>query len=66
MRPLAADDHTAVWTGNEMIVWGGDDGSNFVNTGSRYDPRPTVGQPRTLLAHPLADSFTRQSGAAVK
>ncbi len=31
--------HTAVWTGNEMIVWGGDD-ENFVrlDTGGRYDP----------------------------
>ena len=31
--------HTAVWTGTEMIIWGGFD-SNFqvVNTGGRYDP----------------------------
>jgi hypothetical protein len=32
--------HTAVWTGSEMIVWGGD-GGPFVNigdTGGRYDP----------------------------
>jgi N-acetylneuraminic acid mutarotase len=32
---------TAVWTGNEMIVWGGfsDDGSfNYLNTGGRYNP----------------------------
>jgi N-acetylneuraminic acid mutarotase len=29
--------HTAVWTGTEMIVWGGYDG-NDVNTGGRYDP----------------------------
>src|SRR5436309_12569822 len=25
--------HTAVWTGSEMIVWGGTDGSGFLNTG---------------------------------
>ncbi len=30
--------HTAVWTGSEMIVWGGYDGSNYVNTGGRYNP----------------------------
>jgi N-acetylneuraminic acid mutarotase len=34
--------HTAVWTGAEMIVWGGvgADGYNdrFLNTGGRYDP----------------------------
>src|SRR5205807_653298 len=29
--------HTAVWTGSEMIVWGGYAGS-FLNTGGRYDP----------------------------
>src|SRR5215472_4464226 len=29
--------HTAVWTGSEMIVWGGDDGS-YLNTGGRYNP----------------------------
>src|SRR5205807_522573 len=29
--------HTAVWTGSEMIIWGGNDGQ-AVNTGGRYDP----------------------------
>ena len=34
--PAAREYHTAVWTGSEMIVWGG----NFVplNTGGRYNP----------------------------
>src|SRR5262249_55419665 len=27
-----------VWTGSEMIVWGGGDSSADVNTGGRYDP----------------------------
>ena len=37
--PAARIDHTAVWTGSEMIVWGGED-SNFIalNTGGRYNP----------------------------
>src|SRR5215469_831603 len=30
--------HTAVWTGSEMVVWGGYDGNSDVNTGGRYDP----------------------------
>jgi N-acetylneuraminic acid mutarotase len=30
--------HTAVWTGAEMIVWGGFDSSAALGTGSRYDP----------------------------
>jgi hypothetical protein len=39
--------HTAVWTGTEMIIWGGDSGGN---TGSRY-----------LFIPPLAISPTNQS-----
>ena len=37
--PSARIYHTAVWTGNEMIVWGGGDG-NFAlsNAGGRYNP----------------------------
>jgi N-acetylneuraminic acid mutarotase len=31
--------HTAVWTGSEMIVWGGnDENSHPLNTGGRYNP----------------------------
>ena len=30
--------HTAVWTGSEMIVWGGYNGSGNLNTGGRYNP----------------------------
>jgi N-acetylneuraminic acid mutarotase len=37
--PEARTFHTAVWTGsNEMIVWGGTDGSSYFNTGGRYNP----------------------------
>jgi N-acetylneuraminic acid mutarotase len=36
--PDPRDGHTAVWTGTEMIVWGGYDGSNSLNTGGRYNP----------------------------
>src|SRR4029077_4968222 len=30
--------HTAVWTGSEMIVWGGGGDSGDLNTGGRYNP----------------------------
>jgi hypothetical protein len=30
--------HTAVWTGSEMIVWGGYDGLHYLSTGGRYNP----------------------------
>jgi len=36
--PTARDLHTAVWTGSEMIVWGGTNFSNYLNTGGRYNP----------------------------
>jgi outer membrane protein assembly factor BamB/N-acetylneuraminic acid mutarotase len=29
--------HTAVWTGSQMIIWGGNNGA-FLNTGGRYNP----------------------------
>jgi hypothetical protein len=35
--PSARVSHTAVWTGHEMIVWGGM-GGGLQNTGGRYDP----------------------------
>src|SRR2546429_4889717 len=36
--PAGRTYHTAVWTGSEMIVWGGVDVSGFFNTGGRYHP----------------------------
>src|SRR5712692_8307189 len=37
--PTARNDHTAVWTGTKMIVWGGQDTTfTNVNTGGQYDP----------------------------
>ena len=37
--PTARTFHTAVWTGSEMIVWGGNNNnSNAFNTGGRYNP----------------------------
>ena len=31
--------HTAVWTGSEMIVWGGGvAAATYLNTGGRYNP----------------------------
>src|SRR6266496_837575 len=36
--PSARSSHTAVWTGSEMIVWGGRDISVNLNTGGSYNP----------------------------
>ena len=35
--PIARDSQAAVWTGSEMIVWGGF-GGGYLNTGGRYNP----------------------------
>src|SRR5438067_141904 len=37
--PAARSQHTAVWTGTEMIIWGGTPGGvRYLNTGGRYNP----------------------------
>lgn len=36
--PQARMDHRAVWTGKEMIVWGGIGGGTKLNTGARFNP----------------------------
>src|SRR5260221_3060339 len=38
--PAARYGHTAVWTGTELIIWGGTDGISFVpfGDGARYNP----------------------------
>ena len=39
--PAASADHTEVWTGSGMLVWGGegaDGGLVLVDTGGRYTP----------------------------
>jgi N-acetylneuraminic acid mutarotase len=36
--PSGRQIHTAIWTGSEMIVWGGESRHSIVNTGGRYDP----------------------------
>jgi len=36
--PSARALHSAVWTGDRMIVWGGSNGTGAFGTGGRYDP----------------------------
>jgi hypothetical protein len=55
--PTGRNYHTAVWTGSEMIVWGGRDGPTS-NTGGRYNPltdawtaTSTTGLPDARLLH---------------
>jgi Kelch motif protein len=36
--PSGRGGHTAVWTGTEMIAWGGSSNGAYLNTGGKYDP----------------------------
>src|SRR5437879_6227727 len=36
--PSARGDHSAVWTGSKMIVWGGRNDATLIDTGGIYDP----------------------------
>jgi N-acetylneuraminic acid mutarotase len=55
--PSVRDDHTAVWTGSQMIVWGGSNINSWLNTGGRYcaaAPSPTPTPTSTPIATPTA------------
>src|SRR5262245_40392079 len=47
--------HTAVWTGSEMIVWGGRSADGVdLNTGARYDPLTDTWRATPLAGAPAA------------
>src|SRR5262249_40059897 len=46
--------HTAVWTGTEMIVWGGVNGATPHGDGARYDPLLDLWRPMTTIDAPPA------------
>jgi hypothetical protein len=53
--PSPRVNHTAVWTGQEMIIWGGGLAlSRLVNDGGRYDPASDSWQPISLVDAPSA------------
>jgi hypothetical protein len=54
--PAARESHTAVWTGSEMIVWGGFNGVDL-DTGGRYDPLTDSWAPTSTLDAPAGRSF---------
>ena len=55
--PEARSLHTAVWTGQEMIVWGGYDGRKILNSGGIYNPQTNTWQPISIENSPAARSF---------
>jgi hypothetical protein len=49
--PSGRSGHTAVWTGSEMIVWGGVDGVDARATGGRYNPATNAWTPTSVDAN---------------
>lgn len=55
--PSARSYHTAVWTGIEMVIWGGyyyDGTGHVLNTGGRYNPTSDSWSAVSLLGAPAA------------
>jgi hypothetical protein len=61
--PSPRSSHTAVWTGSEMIVWGG---GGLVTLAGDTRPVRIVGRPPARLTRPPHDPVTRQYGLAVR
>jgi N-acetylneuraminic acid mutarotase len=55
--PDARQWHTAVWTGTEMIVWGGQGAGGFLDSGGRYDPVTDTWAPTSSVNVPQARYF---------
>jgi N-acetylneuraminic acid mutarotase len=48
----ARSNHTAVWTGTLMVVWGGDSSSGPLDRGGRYDPATDTWTPTSTNGAP--------------
>lgn len=64
--PSARAFHTAVWTGTEMIVWGGHGvpSNTRTNTGGRYNPSTNSWVATSLTAAPTARTYHTAAWAA--
>ena len=59
--PQARALHAAVWTGTEMIVWGGEKNGKQLNTGARYNPAGGIWTPTTQENAPGKRMFSGAS-----
>jgi len=46
--PSARSRFPAVWTGQEMIIWGGEDNTQYFNTGGKYNPELDTWTPTSV------------------
>jgi hypothetical protein len=59
--PSPRDGHTAVWSGSEMIVWGGNGDGGSLNTGGRYCAQLAPPTPTPLPPSPTPTPTLRSS-----
>lgn len=52
--PTARYDHTAVWTGTSLIIWGGNSFFTALNTGAKYTPATNSWSPVSINGNPTA------------
>jgi N-acetylneuraminic acid mutarotase len=52
--PAARILHSAVWTGSELIIWGGDSSSAKFNSGARYNAATNTWTPMSTTGAPVA------------
>ena len=57
LTPSAREGHTSVWTGTEMIVWGGESGEDSLNNGSIYEPETDSWRPMNTEGAPSKRGF---------
>ncbi len=50
--PAPRTGHVAVWTGTEMIIWGGFDGTTYFRDGAAYNPTNNTWRPLNLKGVP--------------
>ena len=56
--PSSRGNYSSLWTGTEIVIWGGTSGPDYLNTGARYNPATktwtqmtTVGAPSARVGH---------------
>jgi len=64
--PAARELHTAVWTGSEMILWGGFGSRGYLNDGGRYNPAENNWAAVSITGAPVRANCTRPSGQAAR
>lgn len=55
--PSERTSSTAVWTGSDMIIWGGGYGGDYLDTGSRYDPALDTWRPTSAAGAPSPRAY---------